>query len=204
MALRIGPEVTVRASKAPFLSYSAVRPSAFCGVGPAWLTIASDRVLADAPLSWGLLAFAEAAVKMTWPGRYAYGTVYATRLSGAARDAGEWHYDLGEYTADGAERFVSTYRSDGNEIGNVFRLPDGASVQAPNLHVTAFHEGSDYHRAPAVPLGAASTFGIFMSATLYRAGEPANLDCPRLAELRDRGPYADLARLHKNVVRTGY
>ncbi len=193
MVIRIGNE--------PFLRH--VHAETFADTGPAWLTVTGDRVLTDVRVSYGVQAFLDAALKMTWPGRYAYGTVYATPLDGEARTAGEWHYDLGQYTAEGAERFVSTWRSDGCEIGNVFRLPDGEWLRAPNLRVTAFHEGSDYHRAPAVPR-VVGAHGVFMSATFYRPGEPANLDCPRLAALRDRGPYADLARLHKHVVRTNY
>lgn len=194
--------MTIRISREPFMN-SGQAAAAFALIGPAWLTMTGDRVLTDVPVSRGLTRFLAAALRMTWPGQYAYGTVYATMLDGEAREAGPWHYDLGEYTAEGSERFVSTWRSDGCEIGNVFKLPDGEWRQAPNLHVTAFHEGSDYHRSPAAP-AVSGAYGVFMSATFYRAGDPANLGCPRLAELRDRGPYADLAKLHDVVTRSNY
>lgn len=154
-------------------------------LGPCWIDAADGVGFPSVPVSIGLRLFVRAVCTAVEPGEYAYGTVYAVKLSGDALPAGEWHYDMGRYTADGARRFVSTWRSDGTEIGNVFRLPDGAEIQAPNGHVTSFHEGSDYHRHPARP--ASDARGVFMSATLYRLGEVPNLSCPRLASLSLQG-----------------
>jgi hypothetical protein len=179
---------------------------------PAWVTLHPQDDERSAPASWrtdvpvtlGVSLFIDAIVShMVRRGEYAYGTVYARRLDGAGRAAGDWHYDLGEYTPEGATRFVSTWRSDDFPIGNVFSLPHGETLQAPNRRVTSFHEGSDFHQHPEVP-AVPYAWGVFLSATLYREGEPANLDCPRLAALRDRGPYAELARAHRPVVRSSY
>lgn len=173
-------------------------------LGPAWITRGGGLWVADAPLSWGVTLFVGCIVShLTTPGEYAYGTVYARILDGGGRDAGDWHYDLGEYTPDGAQRFVGTWRSDDYPIGNVFSLPHGETLQAPNRHVTSFHEGSDYHQHPEVP-AVEGAWGVFLSATLYREGEPANLDCPRLEALRDRGPYGQMARSHRPVARSSY
>ncbi len=194
--------MTVRISAEPFMSVDGFKYEPL-HIGPAWVTFLGDVIHVDADLDDALMEFLHVARSMTEPGRYSYGTVYATRLDGAGRKEGSWHYDLGEYTHEGTERFVSTWRSDGREIGNVFSLPSGEMLSAPNRYVTSFHEGSDYHCHPAVP-AVEGAYGYFISASFYKHGEPANLDCPRLAALRDRGHYATLARFHKPIARTSY
>ncbi len=194
--------MTVRISETPFATEEAFRHKPL-HLGPAWITFLGDVVHADVDIDDALMDFVISARAMTEPGRYAYGTVYATLLDGAGRHEGEWHYDLGRYTHEGTERFVSTYRSDGREIGNIFSLPHGEMMSAPNLYVTSFHEGSDLHCHPGVP-AVEGAYGYFISASFYKRGEPANLDCPRLAPLRERGRYAELARAHAPVVREKY
>lgn len=192
--------MVVRISDKPFAQWDEVNFGDH--LGPAWFEINGPDLKVDVPITMSLFKFLEAAEKMAKGNRFMYGSVYATKLDGSARERGQWHYDMGEYTHEGEQRFVSTWRSDNYQIGNEFRLPDGSIVMAPNMYVTQFHAGSDLHRSPSRPESNAT--GVFMSASFYNVLEPANLDCPRLEPLRNRGFFGEYAKHHKPVVRERY
>lgn len=178
-------------------------------LGPAWVELHRENgrwwFMTDIPVCRGIRRFIRAALDMAGPD-VRYGTVYAAELGGGEVTAGGWHYDLGEYRPDGADRFVGTWASDGTPLQNAFSLDGearGSILQPPNNYVVAFNEGTDYHRREPVP-ARPDAWGAFVSLALYRDHEPANLECPRLANLRTRGPRAEQAKLHAVVARTTY
>lgn len=174
------------------------------GLGPAWFTIDPTgrprTAWLDIPACTGLHRFVAAVAAMA-PRSSRYGTVYGLWHDGRPVADGEWHVDTGDPDQAGADRYTSTWTSDGDQRGNVFLLDNlGREVQAPNLHIARFNEGLDVHRRPGAP-ARPGAHGVFLSASVYRDGEPANLGCPRLAPLRRRGPYAALAAGSKPVAR---
>lgn len=174
--------------------------------GPAWVEIngfgGDLAVTSDIPVCLGIQRFVKMAVTMA-PADMKYGTVYAAILDDAAVTAGEWHYDLGERTERGSQRYVGTWTSDNYPIQNVFQLENGQTLQPPNNHVVSFHEGLDFHCRAFVP-ERPGQWGAFVSLALYRGDEPANLNCPRLAALRTRGARSIQALEHPKVARIRY
>ena len=175
-------------------------------LGPAWVEVHEDAgspwFTVDVPVARGIRRFIRSALSLA-SGRPAYGTVYAALLDGREVTAGAWHYDLGEYTEGGAARYVGTWASDGTPLQNGFQVSNSNTVQPPNNYVVEFNEGTDYHRRLPVP-ARPGEWGVFVSLALYRDDEPANLHCPRLADLRGRGDRAAQAKLHEDVARTSY
>ena len=196
-------------------------------LGPVWIerqvepgSFGRRRFHADRKrIAPGLRAFMEAVGRVA-PGHLRYGTLYAVRLDGSAVAPGDLHYDLGEYSPGrGALRYVSTWASDGRPLQNTFLRPEfnrpdlmglltnavdlRLFVQPPNNHLVAMHEGTDLHARLAVEARPGG-WGVFISAALYRHDEPANLHCPRLAELRNRGMRSYQEARHRRVARTTY
>lgn len=191
--------MTVTISDAPFTDAHGGQWWSGQGFGPAWVELRAHRHDTDTPVCSGLHRFIRA-VRAMAPDGARYGTVYAAKLDGRALTPGQWHVDTGEETPHGAQRYVSTWTSDGAQIGNVFRLADGSLLAAPNLHVTRFDEGVDVHQRPAQP-ARPGAWGVFMSMSLYADDEPANIDCPRLHMLAGRGERAALALRHFPITR---
>jgi hypothetical protein len=170
------------------------------GFGPAWVEfLNSNRWRADEQVCAGITRFIDR-VQQIAPTGMRYGTVYAAKLDGRALTPGSWHVDTGERTEHGAERYTSTWTSDGAEIGNVFRLPSGSLLASPNLHVVRFNEGVDEHQRPA-QAARPGAWGVFVSMSLYADDEPANIDCPRLHRLAGRGPRSEQALAHFPITR---
>lgn len=186
-------------------------------LGPAWVQLHADgRVSIDSPQGVPALAlsrFIWAAVTHAGAldsNRYAYGTAYAVR-NPVGCTAGELYFDGGRYDPDRqVTRVVTAWSSDGTPVMNAFTplsrpvfdariaglstsdLPPGVLIQPPNAHLVEFDEGIHLHgRVATAPNRDA--YGVFFSLALYRPGQAPDLHCPRLADLRDWGPLAELA-----------
>lgn len=192
------------------------------GLGPVWVERwPGHRFTPDQPVGMGMRLFIKHLSRIA-PPEQVYGTLYAVRLDEGAVSAGELHYDLGEYAPGrGATRYVATWASDSTKLSNVFLRPefhrpeyqgrlvgsaaldDRLFVTPPNRQIVVMHEGRDLHGRAAVP-ARPGQWGVFISAALYADNEPANLHCPRLSDLRERGPRAAQALRHRHVARSAY
>lgn len=178
-------------------------------LGPVWIN--SDGYGdwgIDDKVSPGLEAFIAAAMTAAGLG-YTFGTAYATVLDlSYGIQSGTMHYDGGRYDPHrDTTRVVATWCSEPEmRLANLFiaapnahdehlvngwrtdRLADDALLQPPNNTVVVFDEGIHMHgRAARRPHRG---LGVFMSASLYRPGQVADLHCPRLTDLRTRGEHA--------------
>jgi len=196
--------MTVRIAPEPFTDMSPGQWNRRI-LGPVWTEVRGNRndrwFIVDRPIARGLRRFIQSAITMA-PEDVAYGTAYAVVLGDEEVTEGPWHYDLGEYRADGALRYLATWASDREPLQNVFQS-EGEDIQPANNMVVEFNEGTDYHRRPHVP-ARPGAWGVFASLALYRDDEPANLDCPRVSELADRGERGRQAGGHRPVKREVY
>lgn len=95
------------------------------------------------------------------------GTAFAIRHSDAC-PSGQWHSDDGV-----GRRFVTCLSEDGSPVNQEFL--DFPPISSGSIAVYR----KEVHRRPASMAGGR----IFLSATLYRHGEPVDLSCPRLSTL---------------------
>lgn len=175
-------------------------------LGPVWLTRMNGHSVPDQRVALGLTRFLDCIDRMTEGQSYSFGTAYATILDDQPVPDGDLHFDTGPRARDRQVlRFSGTWASDGYRLGNLFMrrrdehvenllhgsmtsaAPDGLLWMPEDRFVVAFDEGVDLHgRAPAP--SRPGQWGVFCSATLYRADQEADLHCPRLKRLADRAP----------------
>jgi hypothetical protein len=176
-------------------------------LGPVWLEMVGDRLTADRPINIGMTRFLHTIEKMSVGMGLTVGTAYGIMLDGSEVRPGRLHYDAG-FRDPGPRgeviRYVGTWSSDNANLNNAFlrrRRYDleelyvgrflnelnGNFIQAPNRHVTVFSEGLDLHARLPLP-ERPGTWGVLLSAALYRADQEVDLFCPRYEELRYRIP----------------
>jgi hypothetical protein len=174
-------------------------------LGPVWLKMVSGRLVWDRPVAMGLVRFLHVVEEMTVGFGVTHGTAYAALLGDNAVTAGNLHYDSGRRMPErNFLRFTATWSSDDVNLANTFRSRRDSTAELiyegttyrddlpgfflpPNRHITMFSEGLDLHARAAVP-ARPGQWGIFCSASMYSDGNPVDLFCPRLEQLRSRIP----------------